>query len=488
MTDAMTDPRAKHPADGFPAQEQDQPGLTESTEPTPDHGEDSYVGHERLVGRRALITGGDSGIGRAVAIAFAREGADVAIAHLPEETTDAEHTVAVIEEAGRHGLSLAGDCAKRTSPHPSWTTPSPRSAGSTSSCSTRPIRRTGTVSSHWRRTSSTASSRPTCTGSLFTARAAVPHLQPGASIIVTSSIQAFNPSPGLIDYAMTKAAQVAFVKALAEELGPEGHPGERRGTRARSGRRSSRRPGGTANASRRSAKTRRSDAPGSRPSLPARTCTWLPRTPRTSREPFCRSPEGRVCDPCIMIRRGMRAALAVIGCVVVVLLTACAPLPRDPDGTLDRITGGELHVGASPSEGLVDISGESVSGPLVDIVEGFAEEHDARAVWTVGSEEDLVRDIEGGSLDMAIGGMTDQTLWVPRVGVTRGYPGPGPAIDTGRDVRATRRERLPRRARVLPRPRGLEMKTLGAPTCRRNSRTRSARRSGGSGSRSATPS
>ena len=103
MTDTMNDPRSKHPAEAFPAQQQDQPGLTDQTDPTPDHGEDSYVGHDRLRGRRALITGGDSGIGRAVAIAFAREGADVAIAHLPEEAKDAEATVALVEAAGRTG-------------------------------------------------------------------------------------------------------------------------------------------------------------------------------------------------------------------------------------------------------------------------------------------------------------------------------------------------------------------------------------------------
>src|SRR4029079_16742617 len=103
------DPRTRFYSEGFPKQRQEQPGLTDATQPLPDHGESSYVGAGRLEGRRALITGGDSGIGRAVAIAFAREGADVAIVHLPEEQKDADETAALIREAGRQALTLSGD-------------------------------------------------------------------------------------------------------------------------------------------------------------------------------------------------------------------------------------------------------------------------------------------------------------------------------------------------------------------------------------------
>ena len=222
MADNTPDPRNAHRVAGFPAQHQDQPGLTEQTRPEPDHGEESYRGHGRLEGRRALITGGDSGIGRAVAIAFAREGADVAIAHLPEEQDDAEDTLALVREAGREGIGLAGDL--REEEFATAVVAETRSAlggldvlvlnagyqhdiDGFENLDTERMHRVFDTN---------------LAGLLFTARAAYPDLEPGASIIVTASIQAYSPSPGLIDYAMTKAAQVAFVKALAEEAGPRG--------------------------------------------------------------------------------------------------------------------------------------------------------------------------------------------------------------------------------------------------------------------------
>lgn len=221
-TSARTDPTEKHHSEGFPAQEQDQPGLTEETRPTPDHGERSYQGSLRLSERRALITGGDSGIGRAVAIAFAREGADVAFSYLPEEHEDADETTRWVTEAGTRALPLAGDlqgeqfCADIVD---------------------RTVAEFGGLdvlvlnAAYQKDRESLASLetdeldrvfRTNLYAPMFTARAAIPHLKPGSSIIVTTSIQAFNPSPSLIDYAMTKAAHVAMVKALAEELGPKG--------------------------------------------------------------------------------------------------------------------------------------------------------------------------------------------------------------------------------------------------------------------------
>ena len=217
-----SDPRGGYHSGPFPQQEQKQPGLTGPMDPKPDHGELSYEGKDLLTGKAALITGGDSGIGKAVAIAFAREGADVAISYLPEEEEDAQDTADWIRKAGRNALLLAGD-------------------GRSEEFSSRIVEDTlaefgrldiVVLNAAYQKNRDSFESLPTeefdrvfktnLYSLLWTARAAVPHLQPGASIITTASIQAFNPSPQLIDYAMTKGAQVAFTKALAQELGPKG--------------------------------------------------------------------------------------------------------------------------------------------------------------------------------------------------------------------------------------------------------------------------
>ncbi|KJL45439.1 SDR family oxidoreductase [Microbacterium trichothecenolyticum] len=222
MSTSATDPTTAHRKDGFPAQHQEQPGLTDDTRPTPDHGERSYQGAQRLSERRALITGGDSGIGRAVAIAFAREGADVALTHMPEEQEDADDTARWITEAGARALPLKGDlrdedfCAEIVR----------RTVDELGGLDVLVLNAAYQKDRDSLATLETAEMdrvfRTNLYAQMFTARAAIPHLKPGSSIIVTTSIQAFNPSPSLIDYAMTKAAQVAFIKALAEDLGPKG--------------------------------------------------------------------------------------------------------------------------------------------------------------------------------------------------------------------------------------------------------------------------
>ncbi|MFB2596967.1 SDR family oxidoreductase [Herbiconiux sp. P17] len=222
MGEVDDNPVTKYSAEGFPKQQQDQPGLIGKTDPRPDHGEESYVGTGRLHGRRALITGGDSGIGRAVAIAYAREGADVAISYLPEEQEDADDTARWIRATERRALLLPGDARDET-----------YSTGLVD----RTIAEFGgldilVLNAAYQENRDGLENVPTeefdrvfktnLYSIMWMARTAIPHLKPGASIIVTSSIQAFQPSPALIDYAMTKAAQVAFVKALAQQLGTRG--------------------------------------------------------------------------------------------------------------------------------------------------------------------------------------------------------------------------------------------------------------------------
>ncbi len=220
--DGGTDPRTKHHDEGFPAQEQSQPGLTGDTTPEPDHGEQSYRGSGRLAGRKALITGGDSGIGRAVAIAYAREGADVAIVRLPEEESDARETVALIEAEGRKALDLAGDIRDEDFAERVVTDTVEALGGIDLLVLNAAYQKDRDGVENLATDEFDRVMRTNLYGMVFTTRAAIPHLAEGASIIVSSSIQAFDPSPGLIDYAMTKAAQVAFVKALAQDLGPRG--------------------------------------------------------------------------------------------------------------------------------------------------------------------------------------------------------------------------------------------------------------------------
>jgi NAD(P)-dependent dehydrogenase (short-subunit alcohol dehydrogenase family) len=216
------DPVSRYPSEDFPKQEQDQPGLTDKTEPRPDHGEKTYIGSGRLTGCRALITGGDSGIGRAVAIAYSREGADVAISYLPEEQSDAEETADWVRQTGRRALLLPGDA---------------RDEEYCIGLVDKTVAEFGgleivVLNAAYQENRDGLENLPTpefervfktnLYSMIWVTRAALPHLQPGSSIITTSSIQAFDPSPNLIDYAMTKAAQVAFTKALAQDLGERG--------------------------------------------------------------------------------------------------------------------------------------------------------------------------------------------------------------------------------------------------------------------------
>jgi len=225
MSDQTTpqDPQTQHPEPEQPAQNIPHPGLTDDMQQQPDHGEESYVGSGRLEGKRALITGGDSGIGRAVALAFAREGADVAISYLPDEEEDAQETVRLIEDAGRRALTLPGDirdeafCSElveRTVSELGGLDVLVNNAAFQMSqenglldLTTEQLDRTFKTNLY---------------AMFWITKAALPHLQPGSSIINTTSVQAYEPSPQLIDYATTKAGILNFTKALAQQVAEQG--------------------------------------------------------------------------------------------------------------------------------------------------------------------------------------------------------------------------------------------------------------------------
>ncbi len=210
---------------GFPPQQQDPPGLTTRMDPVPDHGEESYVGHGRLEGLKALITGGDSGIGRAVAIAYAREGADVAISYLPEEQPDAEDTAGWIRKAGRTAVLVPADLTERAACDQVV-------ADAVAGLGGLDIL-VNNAGFHWDKgpgeglESLTDDNiervmRTNLHAVLWLCRAALAHLGNGSCIINTTSIQAYDPSPALLDYAATKAALNNLTVNLAQSLGPKG--------------------------------------------------------------------------------------------------------------------------------------------------------------------------------------------------------------------------------------------------------------------------
>jgi NAD(P)-dependent dehydrogenase (short-subunit alcohol dehydrogenase family) len=219
---AKDDPRAKYPKPPFQEQTQPWPGLAGKMTPKPDHGETSYRGSGRLAGRKALITGGDSGMGRAAAIAYAREGADVAINYLPAEEPDAREVIQLIKEAGRQGAPIPGDLRDR---------------GFCQRLVAEAVQKLGgldiVVCNAGRQQSKAsildisdedfdATMKTNIYAPFYIIKAALPHLSEGACIIGTTSEQAYDPSPDLYDYAQTKAATMNYVKSLAKQLGPKG--------------------------------------------------------------------------------------------------------------------------------------------------------------------------------------------------------------------------------------------------------------------------
>jgi NAD(P)-dependent dehydrogenase (short-subunit alcohol dehydrogenase family) len=218
----LVNPTDKYPKPPFKRQSQPWPGLAKEMQPPPDHGETSYKGSGRLAGRKALITGGDSGMGRAAAIAYAREGADVAINYFPSEEPDARDVIALIEKAGRKGVALPGDlrdeafCQKLV-------------ADALAGLGGLDIVVCNAGRQQARQSILDLSSedfdatmKTNIYAPFWIIKAALPHLKPGACIIGTTSEQAYDPSPDLYDYAQTKAATMNYVKSLAKQLGPKG--------------------------------------------------------------------------------------------------------------------------------------------------------------------------------------------------------------------------------------------------------------------------
>jgi NAD(P)-dependent dehydrogenase (short-subunit alcohol dehydrogenase family) len=218
-----TDPTTQHDQPASAGEEIAHPGLTSDMRTQPDHGEESYRGSDRLTDKRAIVTGGDSGIGRAVALAFAREGADVLISYLPEEEDDATETVRLVEAAGRKAVRCPGDIREEAQCQVIIDTALAElggidilvnnaayqmaQMGGIADISTEQfdrVMKTNLYAMFW------------------LCKLALPHLQPGSTIINTASIQAVTPSPELLDYATTKAGIHNFTKALATQLAEKG--------------------------------------------------------------------------------------------------------------------------------------------------------------------------------------------------------------------------------------------------------------------------
>jgi NAD(P)-dependent dehydrogenase (short-subunit alcohol dehydrogenase family) len=218
----MENPVEKYPKPPFDKQSQPFPGLAGKMNPKPDHGETTYKGSGRLSGRKALITGGDSGMGRAAAIAYAREGADVAINYLPDEEPDAREVISLIREEGRTALALPGDlrdeafCEKLVKDAVEGlkgldilvnNAGRQQQAASLQDISTEDF---------------DATMKTNVYAMFWLTKAALNHLKPGSVIIQTTSVQAYDPSENLVDYAITKAANLSFTKSMAKQLGPKG--------------------------------------------------------------------------------------------------------------------------------------------------------------------------------------------------------------------------------------------------------------------------
>ncbi|WP_175409416.1 glucose 1-dehydrogenase [Streptomyces sp. TRM64462] len=227
MTDdpahAPRNPVTAYPRPDFPEQHQQHPGWTEPMRPRPDHGEETYRGSGQLQDRAAVVTGGDSGIGRAVCLAYAREGADVLFTHLPEEDEEARETARLVEAAGRRAVAVACDirdeeqCRALVGRAVADFGRIDVLVNNAAYQMARPDGIEAITTEQFDRVMKT-----NLYGMFWLTKAALPHIPEGGSIINSASVQAYKPSPPLLDYAMTKGAIVTFTQALAQSLAPRG--------------------------------------------------------------------------------------------------------------------------------------------------------------------------------------------------------------------------------------------------------------------------
>src|SRR3954463_12033810 len=212
----VQDPTTQHP-DSLPADQLEHPGLERDMSQAPDFGEATYRGSGRLEGRKAVVTGGDSGVGRGVALAFAREGADVAISYLEDEQPDADETARVVRDAGRTALQLPGDLQDEGYCRTLVDRAAQELGGVDILVNNAAYQMTREGLADISAEELERTFRTNILAMFHTCKAALEHMQPGATIINTASIQAYQPDPTLLAYAATKGAMVNFTKGLAQE-------------------------------------------------------------------------------------------------------------------------------------------------------------------------------------------------------------------------------------------------------------------------------
>jgi len=218
----MQNPLTQYRQDGYPKQLQEYPGMQDEMNPTPDCGEQSYKGSGKLKGRKALITGGDSGIGRAAAIAYAREGADIAINYMESEQEDADSLVELLEKEGKKVILIPGDLSDETFCRQLIKEAHQKLGGLDilAFVAGKQVSKTDIEEITTEQLTNTFAIN---VFSLFwMVQEALPLIPPGSSIITTSSIQAYQPSPDLLDYAATKTAIIAFTRGLAKQVASKG--------------------------------------------------------------------------------------------------------------------------------------------------------------------------------------------------------------------------------------------------------------------------